>query len=108
MGFKLVDYKGQQGAKGRTYHAWHLPNSYRGPHARLGRGRQRRLNRKLVDLRRQGDAGNGRLKVTGYRRYFRAANQAVRALRRRDGVIYWAEGSGRWGTVAWQVLGGDK
>ena len=39
--------------------AWQLPNSYHGPHARLGRGRQKRHNKALADLLNQGTAGNG-------------------------------------------------
>jgi hypothetical protein len=48
--FRFTDWRGQYGRPGKSYHAWRLPNSFRGPHHCLPRGRQRRLNRQLADL----------------------------------------------------------
>ncbi|MCZ7672381.1 MAG: hypothetical protein M5U34_37280 [Chloroflexi bacterium] len=63
--FVFTDKHGKQGKPGRQYLAWRLPNSYADPHTRLGRGRQRQLNRQLVDLRLYGDVGNGCLAQGG-------------------------------------------
>jgi len=48
--FEFVDHQGRQGRKGTTYIAWHLPNSYTGPHQQSPNGRMRKINRKLTDL----------------------------------------------------------
>jgi len=48
--FEFVDHQGRQGRKGTTYIAWHLPNSYTGPHQQSPKGRMRKINRKLADL----------------------------------------------------------
>jgi hypothetical protein len=58
--FLFTDYQGKLGRKEATYTAWQLPNSYKGPHDRLARGQQKRINRKLVDLSMKGMTGNGR------------------------------------------------
>ena len=72
--FTLTDYKGQQGPKGRKYHAWQLPNSYGAIHAAENRSKRRRLNRQLIDLQKKG-AGNDRVG----RRYFANGKQLERA-----------------------------
>ncbi|MFO7684368.1 MAG: hypothetical protein R6X34_30425 [Chloroflexota bacterium] len=56
--FKLTDYQGQQGKKGKTYLAWQLPNSYKGQFQHRPKGRQRRINRELNDLVMKGMPGN--------------------------------------------------
>ena len=56
--FRFVDSQGQQGAPKREYVAWHLPNSYTGPHSTRCQGRQKRINRRLTDLVREGMRGN--------------------------------------------------
>jgi hypothetical protein len=56
--FELKDYRGQQGKKGKTYLAWHLPNTYLGQHRHRPRGRQKRINRELKDLVMKGMPGN--------------------------------------------------
>lgn len=107
--FILMDKRGKQGRPGRRYLAWQLPNSYYGPHARLGRGRNRRLNRQLVDLRTNGDAGNGRAgsEVWG-RRYARSGAAAGQWLRKgprerpRGRPWEWLEAE-----VYWQSPGGQ-
>jgi hypothetical protein len=56
--FPFHDHKGKHGRKGTTYIAWQLPNSYTAPNKVKRKTRNRRLNRKLADLRNQRDAGN--------------------------------------------------
>jgi hypothetical protein len=82
-----------------------LPNSYSGPHTRLGRGRQRQLNRQLVDLRHNGDAGNGRLAEGWCRRRYTADEVlALRSLRHRpEAWVYWEGTTGRKAS-SWYVL----
>jgi hypothetical protein len=57
--FPFRDIKGKQGPPGREYIAWQMPNSYEGPHERRPKSQNRRLNRKLADLCRKRDTGNG-------------------------------------------------
>jgi len=57
--FEFIDYQGRQGSKGTTYIAWHLPNSYTGPHQQSPKGRMRKINRKLNVLVTKGAQGNG-------------------------------------------------
>lgn len=56
--FVFVDHAGRQGTAGTRYVAWQLPNSYYGHHARLGKGKLRRINRRLQDLVDPGERGN--------------------------------------------------
>jgi len=56
--FDFIDSQGKQGRKGTHYLAWHLPNSYAGPHQQSPKGRMRKINRKLVDLVTKGARGN--------------------------------------------------
>ena len=57
--FHFVDFKGKQGGQlKQEYVAWHLPNSYEGPHRECPRGRQKKINQKLVDLVIEGFRGN--------------------------------------------------
>lgn len=105
--FVFTDKQGKQGKPGQQYLAWRLPNSYTGPHTRLGRGRQRQLNRQLVDLRNYGDAGNGRL-AQGWRgrRYTADGVLAARCLRRQpEAWVYWQGTTGH-GAAFWYVLSG--
>jgi hypothetical protein len=57
--FEFVGNQGRQGCKGPTYIAWHLPNSYTGPHQQSSKGRMREINRRLKDLVTKGAQGNG-------------------------------------------------
>jgi hypothetical protein len=57
---RLKDHAGQVGAKGASYTAWQLPNSYAGPHKQRPKGRQKRINRELADLFMKGMMGNGK------------------------------------------------
>ena len=56
--FHFVDSQGQQGAPNGEYVAWHLPNSYQGPHSTRCTGRQKRINQRLSGLVLQGMRGN--------------------------------------------------
>jgi len=57
--FRYTDHRGRYGLKGRVYSAWQLPNSYWGPHEPLPTGRQKKINREIVDLFMKGMTGNG-------------------------------------------------
>lgn len=88
--FRLTDRRGQYGHPGQTYHAWRLPNSYRGPHYCLPRSRQRRLNRQLADLCRKRGTGNSEVAQRPARCFFPNGAAAGRAWsRRRAAVAYW-------------------
>lgn len=63
--FQFTDRRGKQGKEEATYLAWQLPNSYTGPHEPEARGRQKQINRRLVDLFMKGITGNGRHVVDG-------------------------------------------
>jgi hypothetical protein len=58
--FPFRDVKGKRGRPGGEYSAWQMPNSYEGPHQTRPKSHNRRLNRKLADLCRKRDMGNGR------------------------------------------------
>jgi hypothetical protein len=110
--FVLTDRKGKQGKPGQRYLAWRLPNSYSGPHARMGGGRQRHLNRQLADLRAKGDAGNGRVVEEPVRRRY-VANGALAAgcLRSQAAArVYWRggfiSGAAIWYSLSADVAGG--
>jgi len=109
--FEFVDHNGRQGKPGAAYVAWQLPNSYRGPHPKMARGRQKRINRELTDLFMQGMTGNGQQKVDQRcrlaQRYFRNGRLAAQALRHTAGEIYWytpqSHGRAAFGRI-WHVL----
>lgn len=61
--YQLTDYHGRHGPSRMVYLAWQLPNSYSGPHEPLPRGRQKRINRELVDLFTNGMTGNDALPI---------------------------------------------
>ena len=56
--FRFIDIQGKQGRRGQEYVAWHLPNSYKGPHSQCAKGRQKKIN-KQIDLVNIGVQGNG-------------------------------------------------
>jgi len=78
--FHFIDSRGLQGKPQAEYIAWHLPNSYTGPHERRSRANRKRVNRKLADLVKKGIPGtseerverlfwpNGALAAKGYSR----------------------------------------
>ena len=78
--FHFIDHHGQQGQKGTHYIAWHLPNTYIGPHQQSTTGRMRKINRKLAVLVNKGTQGNRQQKVE--KRYFVDGKDAVKALGR--------------------------
>ena len=78
--FEFVDHQGRQGRKGTAYIAWHLPNSYTGPHQQSPKGRMRKINRKLADLVTKGAQGNGGETVE--KLYFANGKEAGRASNR--------------------------
>ena len=83
--------KGVPARNGRIL-AWQLPNSYHGPHAQLGRGRQKRQNKALADLLNKGTAGNGQSLIDDLRpRYFADARAASRAFGRGESALYWPD-----------------
>ncbi len=97
--FQLKDYQGKQGAAGKTYLAWQLPNSYAGPHAVAAKGRQKRINRELTDLFMQGMTGNdqdNRLR----RRFCGNGRTAAQIFSKTGENVYW-RGKGD----LWYVLG---
>jgi len=91
--FELTDYRGQQGAKGKSYLAWQLPNSYLGQHQHRPKGRQKRINRELKDLVMQGMPGNVEGKAETQRlekRYYPNGKEAVRGCGRgQKSDVYW-------------------
>jgi len=62
--FRFRDSAGNIGRRGITYTAWQLPNNYSGPHMTLPKGRQKRINRELVDLFTKGMTGNNKISVS--------------------------------------------
>lgn len=56
--FHFIDTQGRQGAPNGEYVAWHIPNSYQGPHSKRPKGRQKRINRNLNSLVNKGRRGN--------------------------------------------------
>ena len=93
-----------QESKKRRFLAWQLPNSYHGPHAQLGRGRQKRQNKALAGLLNIGTAGNDQGQVDALREgdtlsqsYFAHARAAAKVYGRSQKPIYWPDtGRGVW------------
>lgn len=89
MVFVFIDHYGRQGPAKQRYIAWHLPNSYTGSHAKLQKGRQRKINKRidLVNIRARGnDVGVGQRK----RLFHDGAAKAVDAHECDDQIdAYW-------------------
>jgi hypothetical protein len=96
--FTFTDYQGKQGPANLTYMAWQLPNDYTGPHVRQPKGRHKRLNRQLADLRQQGTAGNDQYQ----RRFFANGCEAVKGQKGRE-VVWRGRGRGKGGQI-WYLL----
>lgn len=98
--FHLTDREGRYGRPGRTYLAWQLPNEYAGPHARLARGRMKRINRALAGLLVNGITGNSErqaIRPVGKRFCGNAKAAAVADRKRPAGQdLYWRAGEGAW------------
>lgn len=75
--FEFYDHRGLQGAPGRTYVAWNLPNSYRSSHRHGAKGRQKKINRQLSDLVNKRARGNGHAVVD--RVFWSSGAEAVKA-----------------------------
>lgn len=118
--FPFTDRRGNQGKAGATYLAWQLPNSYTGPHAPEARGRQKQINRKLVDLFMKGITGNGRNVVDGtpntqetaaspQKCFYGNGQAAVRAYSRAPETdAYWKSPHNRSGGCIWRVIPGEQ
>jgi hypothetical protein len=86
--FRFIDMEGRQGKPGQEYVAWHMPNSYEGPHNQRRKGRQKKINQQLKDLVKKGTRGNGREKVE--RLFWANGAAAGKAYNRNQDVdAYW-------------------
>ena len=86
--FQFTDHQGQQGRKGASYVAWHLPNSYIGPHSGTAKGRQRKINRELKDLVDKEAQGNGGKRLR--KCYYANGGEAGQAYNRQSACdLYW-------------------
>lgn len=103
--FHFLDVKGRQGPAGREYIAWHLPNSYQGPHAKRNKGRQKKINQQLVDLVMKGMRGNGSEQV---KKIFWPHGAAAAKAHNQDSEkdAYWQNGSSGCNTL-WLVIPGE-
>ena len=104
--FRFVDSQGQQGAPKREYVAWHLPNSYTGPHSTRCKGRQKRINQRLNSLVTRGMRGNVHEQVE--KLFWPNGAMAGRAYNREgDNDAYWPQNqAGRETHLLWHVLEG--
>jgi hypothetical protein len=114
--YQFVDHHGRSGRRKASYLAWQLPNSYIGPHQRLPRGQQKRINRELVDLFTNGMTGNSVLPrkrfyphQPGCPRRYCANGKAAGLLERtqKDGrPLYWPAGETKHGRLwyCWETL----
>ena len=115
-GFRLKDVRGCHGKPGQHYFARRLPNSYTGPHRPLSTHSCRRLNRQLIDLPQQGNAGNGqpaKSSAPGWRqdrqrsrRYYPDGATAAKWWNRASGrrLVYWRGHKGARGVAIWYSL----
>ena len=90
--FTWRETRRRQNGQDSRFLAWQLPNSYYGPHARLGRSRQKRQNKALADLLNKGTAGNGHSQKDDLSpRYFADARAASRTFDRNETAVYWPD-----------------
>lgn len=104
--FRFIDTQGQQGAPEGEYVAWHMPNSYQGPHSTRCKGRQKRINRRLSGLVHKGTRGNISEQVE---KLFWPDGAAAGRAYNRDGEndAYWPQArAGQEERVLWYVLEG--
>ena len=106
--FRFFDTDGKQGAPGREYVAWHMPNSYEGPHRQRCKGRQKKINRQLRELVMKGMRANGREKVE--RLFWVDGATAGKAYNRNPGIdAYWPHRqSGTKHYILWSVVPGKR
>lgn len=102
--FRFVDVKGKQGREGQAYVAWHMPNSYEGPHNRCCKGRQKKINQELSVVVKQGIRRNGLVRVE--RLFWPQGAAAGKAHNRNQEVdAYWPDDrSGTHRTSLWHVI----
>lgn len=106
--FHFFDTNGNHGQAGREYVAWHLPNSYSGPHAKRNKGRQKKINQRLVGLVMKGMRGNDQERVE---KVFWPHGAAAGAAYNRNAATdaYWPQGPTRAHKHhMWHVLPGKK
>lgn len=105
--FTFVDGHGKQGPKNRQYLAWRLPNSYQAPHRQCSKGRQKKINQKLVRLVKNGVQATDQLEVD--KLFWADGAAAGKACSRdREKDAYWQQGKAqRSPSVLWHVLGGE-
>lgn len=117
--FPFTDRRGKRAKAGGTYLAWQLPNSYTGPHASAARGRQKQINRRLVDLFMKGITGNGRNTVDGQppaqgtaspqKCFYGNGQAAVRGYSRNpERDAYWKSPHKQSGGSIWHLLPGEQ
>lgn len=102
--FHFLDVSGNHGPAGREYIAWHLPNSYQGPHAKRNQGRQKKINQQLVDLVMKGMRGNDPEQVD--KLFYHHGAEAGKAFNCDQGKdAYWPQGYTRGKRfMLWYVL----
>ena len=101
--FKFTDHRGKLGREGKRYIAWHLPNSYSGPHQQATPGRMRKINRKLQDLVNKGTQGNEQQKIE---KLYHPNGAAIgRALNNRtNNELYWLSNQEMRGFNLWHCF----
>ena len=103
--FHFIDSRGLQGKPQAEYLAWHLPNSYTGPHERRSRANRKRVNRKLADLVKKGIPGTSEERVE--RLFWPNGAQAAKGYNRdpqRD--AYWLPHQSSQSGQLWRVMSG--
>lgn len=87
--FRFIDTRGLHGRPQADYIAWHIPNSYAGPHERRSKANRKRVNRKLADLVKQGIPGTSKERFTQL--FWPNGALAARGYNRRPYLdAYWA------------------
>ncbi len=103
--FHFVDVRGLHGRPQAEYVAWHLPNSYCGPHERRSRANRKRVNRKLADLVKKGILGTSEEKVE--RLFWPNGALAARSYSRNPKHdAYWCSLEHQSGRLFWRVMSG--
>jgi hypothetical protein len=102
--FEFKDHKGRQGAAGRSYCAWHLPNGYATCVETVNRSKQRTANKRLNNLMNNGARGNGQAFEGHTRLFYDNGAQAAQGQRDGEQECYWRGARARTGTVLWRVM----
>jgi hypothetical protein len=106
--FRFLDAQEKQGAPGREYVAWQMPNSYDGPHSQRCKGRQKKINRQLRELVMKGMRANGRWKVE--KLFWPHGAAAGKSFNKNPEVdAYWQSGHpGEKHFILWRVVPGKR